>query len=77
VNAYLRIACWIVVGCLLTPVLWDLLMIALGIKNASFCQGMRVLNAESDGLLALGSLLGGLALWIHIFLLPCLPAWWK
>ena len=76
-NPYLRIACLLVLACPLAAIGWDLLMLLLGVKGASFCQGCRQLNAASDGLLALLWLFGGAGLWIHVFLLPLLPAWWR
>ena len=59
----------IIVACLL----WDGVMISIGNDRATFCEACRVLNRESNALFALGCI----ALFVHIFLLPLLPSWWR
>lgn len=55
-------------------ILWDLTAAILGLeKTASWCSAARAVNRATNGLLALGSI----ALWIHVFLLPYLPSFWR
>jgi hypothetical protein len=59
---------------IIVAIVWDVLLACCGkLGDNSFCEACREINAASDGLLALCLI----ALWIHIFLLPLLPAWWK
>ena len=59
---------------LVIAIAWDLVLAATGqLAGNSFCAACRELNAAMDGLLALGLP----ALYVHIFLLPWLPIWWR
>jgi len=73
-----KTALLIVVAYLVVAIGWDLVLAAFGcLYGNSFCQACREVNQAMDGLLALLSpgLFAGL--WIHIFLLPYLPSWWR
>jgi len=69
-----KIAIAIAIAYIVGAIGWDLALAACGcLHGNSFCQAWRELNQAMDGLPAL--LLPGL--YMHIFLLPCLPSWWR
>jgi hypothetical protein len=69
-----KTAILIVIAYIVLAIGWDVVLAACGqLGGNSFCQACRELNAAMDGLMAL--LLPGL--FIHIFLLPLLPSWWR
>ena len=72
VQPWLQAAMHVVVGAIVLAVAWDLIMACCGVRGASISEAMRVVNRDSEGLLALG----WLALWFHVFLLPYMPPWW-
>lgn len=59
---------------ILVAIGWDLVLAAFGhLYGNSFCEACREINQAMDGLMAL--VLPGL--YIHIYLLPFLPACWR
>lgn len=69
-----KVALMLVAAYVAIAVGWDLVLAAFGdLYGNSFCQACRELNQSMDGLFAL--LVPGL--YLHIFLLPLLPSWWR
>lgn len=69
-----KLAILLAVAYIVVAIGWDLYLAARGdLYGNSFCQACRELNQAMDGLPSL--MLPGL--YLHIFLLPCLPSWWK
>jgi len=69
-----KIALGIVVAYIVLAIGWDIVCGSGGtVHDNSFCQACRELNRTCDGLFALCSV----ALWLHVFCLPWLPAFWK
>ena len=69
-----RISLIIVLAYIVGAIAWDVGLAAVGkCWGNSWCEACRELNRSSDGLIALC----GLALWVHVFLLPWLPEFWR
>jgi len=69
-----KCAILLAVSYIIEAIAWDVVLAIFGdLPGNSFCQACREINAASDALLAIGSL----GLWIHIFLLPWLPSFWR
>ena len=67
-----KISILIVLAYILVAILWDVIVVSLGYKHATFCQAVRDLNRDSDGLLGLCLV----ALVVHILCLQWFPNSW-
>jgi hypothetical protein len=67
-----RISILIVLASIAAALGWDVLILALGVKGSTWCQAVRDLNRDSNGLLMFCAL--GVA--IHIFCVQWFPAAW-
>lgn len=71
-STWRKVAIGLALGLPLLAAAWDGLVFLCGHPEATVCIAARGLNYYTGGLLALAYI----ALGLHIFFLPWLPAWW-